>query len=209
MRIGTWNLAGRCTPRHRELLEEQDCDVWLLTEVSVDLELAGFRRHTTTALMAARRHWAAVLSRLEMTALPDPHPASAAADLDGTVYCSSVLPWRSCGSGPPWVGGRQADKTAAVVADLDAALPEGPLVWGGDWNHALVGAEYAGSLAGRRHILDFLQRRGLIAATATLPHRMAGLATIDHIAVPGGPTSAIRFAAEGLSDHDGYVVKHG
>jgi endonuclease/exonuclease/phosphatase family metal-dependent hydrolase len=142
-----------------------------------------------------------------MTARPDPHPASAAADLDGTVYCSSVLPWRSCGSGPPWVGGRHADKTAAVVADLDAALPEGPLVWGGDWNHALVSPEYGGSLAGRRHIVDFLQRRRLNAPTAALPHRIAGLAAIDHIAVPDSAASACRFSAEGLSDHDGYVVQ--
>jgi hypothetical protein len=207
LRIGTWNLAGRWSARHHELLAKHACDVWLLTEVNVDVHLPGYQRHTSSALMAPRRHWAAVLSRHDATALTDPHPASAAVVVDGTVYCSSILPWRSCGDRPPWHESRHADKTAATVAELDAGLPQGPLVWGGDWNHALVGREYSGSIAGRQHVVDFLQRRRLSAPTATLPHPIAGLATIDHIAIAEGvPAVASRFAADGLSDHDGYLV---
>jgi hypothetical protein len=34
MWTGTWNLAGRWSPRHRDVLAAADCDVWLLTEVA-------------------------------------------------------------------------------------------------------------------------------------------------------------------------------
>ena len=97
--------------------------------------------------MAACRSWSAVLTREPVQQLPDPHPASAAVTADGTTYCSSILPWRSCGTRAPWVGATHADKTAAAMAELDAALPDTPLIWGGDWNHALDGREYAGAKA--------------------------------------------------------------
>lgn len=35
MRIGTWNLAGRWSPDHRDHLLGADCDVWLPTEDGV------------------------------------------------------------------------------------------------------------------------------------------------------------------------------
>lgn len=117
MRIGTWNLAGRWTAAHCALLLEQGCDVWLLTEVREDVVLAGFQRHLTTCLMveqAPSRHWAGVLSREPLDPLPDPHPASALATVDGVTYCSSILPWRTAGSATPWIG----DTTASRMADL-------------------------------------------------------------------------------------------
>jgi hypothetical protein len=96
-----------------------------------------------------------------ITALPDPHPASAAVIAGGNEYRSSILPWRACGGRFPWVGTRHADKTAATRAALDTGLPQGRRVWGSDWNHALTGREYSGSIGGRRHLLDFLQHRKL------------------------------------------------
>ena len=44
--------------------------------------------------------------------------------------------------------------------------------------------------------------------TEHLPHRIVGLLSIDHIAVDSGVpvTYAKRLDANGLSDHDGYIV---
>jgi hypothetical protein len=103
MRIGTWNLAGRWSPHHHDLMQQQDCDVWLLTEVSTKVFLAGHKAHLAVQEMAPKRRWAGVFSRIGLTALPDPHPASATAIVDSTTFCSSILPWRRCGHRAPWV----------------------------------------------------------------------------------------------------------
>lgn len=213
MRIGTWNLAGRWSDHHQALLAGADCDVWLLTEVNKRTGLPGYELHASKAPMAPCRHWAAVASRLPMAPEPDPHPASARVRIGATTYVSSVLPWRGCGALPPWVGDRHVDKTTNTVSELVANLSDAtPLVWGGDWNHALVGKEYAGSMGGRRAVLGALEALGLEAATTDLPHVIDGLQTIDHVALPAGlraVASRIDSAHEGkrLSDHDAYVVE--
>ena len=213
VRIGTWNLAGRWTDDHLDLMLGADCDVWLLTEVSERTSLPGFTVHLSQARMARRRRWAGIASRLPMASCPDPHPASAQVQVGATTYVSSVLPWRNCGARAPWVGARHAEKTAHTVDDLLLHLRVVDLlVWGGDWNHALSGKEYAGSLGGRQVVLRALDELGLAAPTADLPHPIDGLLSIDHIAVPKGTqASASRIAAEHdgkrLSDHDAYVVE--
>ncbi len=192
---------------------DADCDVWLLTEVNERTSLPGYALHMTQARMAPRRRWAAIASRLPMSSSPDPHPASARARIGATTYVSSILPWRACGSLFPWVGERHAERTANAVDDLLLGLrPARSLVWGGDWNHALTGKEYAGSQGGRRAILTALEELRLEVPTTQLPHRIDGLLSIDHIAVPRGwSTSATRLPAERdgkrLSDHDAYVVE--
>jgi hypothetical protein len=214
MRIGTWNLAGRWSTEHEELLRSQEAEVWLLTEVSERLRINGYELHVSDASMAAKRRWAGVLARSDLKLAPqaDPHPASALAHVAGWDFCSSILPWRSCGTRPPWVGTRHVEKTQHAVAELLRHLPSEPVVWGGDWNHALSGPEYAGSKAGREVILEFVSQRGLQVPTAEAPHRIDGLLSIDHIAVPSDwvVTSMARVAAEAqgrrLSDHDAYVV---
>lgn len=194
------------------MLLDADCDVWLLTEVNERTCLPGYALHTTQSRMAPRRRWAAIASRLPMASSPDPHPASAAAQIGATAYVSSVLPWRACGSRPPWGGARHVDKTANAVDDLLLSLRHArSLVWGGDWNHALTGKEYAGSQGGRRAILAALNELELEVPTAELPHRIDGLLSIDHIAVPPeSETVATQVVAERdgkrLSDHDAYVV---
>jgi hypothetical protein len=211
VRIGTWNLEGRWSDRHRDLLTTMDCDVLLLTEVPKCFELAGFGVHRGERSMAAGRRWAAVASRLPMRPQSDPHGASAMVVVDGLRTCSSVLPWRSCGSGEPWAGGSTAERTAAAVAAVEVA---GPSIWGGDWNHALAGREWAGSMAGRRHVLAAVERLSLQVPTASSPHRIEGLVSIDHIAVPDswvvrGVSRHGAAAGNGgrLSDHDAYVVE--
>lgn len=211
IRIGTWNLAGRWDPRHQALLLAEDVDVWLLTEVSERLLLPGYDSHATRGRMARRRAWASIVSRRELEPLDDPHPASAAARVDGIPYCSSILPWRGCGQCDPWIAGSHGDRTGHAVHQLAASLVGQPLVWGGDWNHALSGKEHTGSKAGRAHILALVRGRDLDVPTAELPHRISGLLSIDHIAVPSGwAATARRVVAEvdgvRLSDHDAYVV---
>ena len=212
MRIGTWNLAGRWTDDHQALMLDADCDVWLLTEVSERTALPGYALHVSQALMARRRRWAGIASRIPMASSPDPHTASAMAQIGATTYVSSVLPWKACGSRAPWVGTRHADKTLHAVDDLLLHLRAARnLVWGGDWNHALSGKEYAGSMGGRLEILRALDELGMTAPTADLPHPIEGLLSIDHVAVPKGTQAvASRIVAEHdgkrLSDHDAYVV---
>jgi endonuclease/exonuclease/phosphatase family metal-dependent hydrolase len=212
VRIGTWNLAGRWSDDHKTLMLGADCDVWLLTEVTERTSLPGYAVHFAATRMAPRRRWAAVASRLPMASSPDPHPASAQVQIGATTYVSSVLPWRTCGSRPPWRGESHAEKTTNVVDDLLLRMRAArSLVWGGDWNHALTGKEHAGSAGGRAAIAGALDELGLVVPTAELPHRIDGLLSIDHIAVSqefaGEPTRVV--AAKGakrLSDHDAYVV---
>ncbi len=42
------------------------------------------------------------------------------AEVLGQRFCSSILPWRSCGSRDPWVGTNTAERT------MDAADAVGP-----------------------------------------------------------------------------------
>jgi hypothetical protein len=85
-------------------------------------------------------------------------------------------------------------------------------VWGGDWNHALTGREYTGSATGRASVLAALEALELQVPTRELPHRVEGLLSIDHIAVPASwqVEDAYRIVAadagKRLSDHDAYVV---
>ena len=94
MRIGTWNLADRWDGRHERMMLDQDCDVWLLTEVSEGLSLGGYLGHATSGCMATRRRWAAVLSRKPLVSLRDPHAATAMASVGSLTFASTVLPWR-------------------------------------------------------------------------------------------------------------------
>jgi endonuclease/exonuclease/phosphatase family metal-dependent hydrolase len=213
VRIGTWNLDGRWSTEHRTLMLDADCDVWLLTEVNERTTLPGYAVHLSGSAMAPRSRWAAIASRLPMASSPDPHPASAQAQVGATTYVSSVLPWRSCGSRSPWVGERHAEKAAHAVDDLLLRLrATDRLVWGGDWNHALTGREYAGSAGGRAAIAGALEELSLVVPTAELSHRIDGLLSIDHVAVPQDiSAAATRILAEAgekrLSDHDAYVIE--
>ena len=88
----------------------------------------------------------------------------------------------------------------------------GPLIWGGEWDHALAGREYAGSLPGRRHIADLCTELALDTATTHLPHCQPGLLSIDHIAVPapwkvdGQRRIVAQHEGRRLSDHDAYLI---
>jgi hypothetical protein len=214
MRIGTWNLDGRWGDDHQHLLLGADCDVWLLTEVGSDVRLHGYEHHFTESFMSDARHWAGILSREPIQPLPDPHPASVAVTIGDRTYCSSELPWRSCGWGAPWEGANHAERMASALRDLREALRrQQRLAWGGDWNQSLLGANGAGSVAGRKHLLAALEALELQSPLAGLTHQMFGHATIDHVAVglriPVSRVERIpaRRGDSCLSDHDAYVIQ--
>lgn len=213
MRIGTWNLAGRWDSRHEKLINDQQCDVWLLTEVSERLKIDGFHQHSCESLVSPKRRWASILSLKPLEELPDPHPASTLARCGQWLICSSVLPWKSCRESDTWVGENHAARTRNAVDDITRALPiPQRLIWGGDWNHALSGLEHAGSQGGRKSILDAVERLQLQVPTELLPHRIPGWLSVDHVAVGKMVSTAeakrIDASQDGnrLSDHDAYVV---
>ena len=131
------------------------------------------------------------------------------------VFCSFVLPWKGAQSEHPWVGDGHAEKTRHTVDALLPALPRSDLIWGGDWNHALAGREYAGSMAGRAFITEAAGRAGHPGAHRHLSRTaLPGLLSIDHIGVPVEleVVGCWRHAAVGadgrrMSDHDAYVVE--
>ena len=216
MRIGTWNIADRrLSKKHESLLSDEGCNIWLLTEINPtwigsDDKILGFHCHVSKKVMGPKQYWAAVLSDKPFAQkLDDPHSASAAVVVNKTTYCSSVLPWRAVQeSAFPPIESKHAKKTELAIKMLLMKLPKSNLVWGGDWNHSLVGSEGAGSFDGRKYLLDAVKILGLQVPTTELLHRNAISKTIDHIAIPNDwkATGAKQIKAEGLSDHDAYVV---
>lgn len=49
-----------------------------------------FHCRLSSGVMGRKQHWAAVLSLLPLTPVADPHPASAAAIVNGNTYCSTI-----------------------------------------------------------------------------------------------------------------------
>ncbi len=214
MRIGTWNLEGRWSANHSQLLKKEACDIWLLTEVPTAFGLDGGALYRS-APMTETKSWAAVWSNGDAVPSPSPHPAAATAVLDGILLCSCVLPWRSARRW--WPAGDTGDvvgMTTAALGRLRARMLEAPgaVVWGGDWNHALHEREVAGTYHGRAEIGKLRFELRLQIPTEYMPHAKAGLLSIDHIAVPVAwhLTDCRRVVATAagkrLSDHDAYIV---
>jgi hypothetical protein len=209
VRIGTWNLEGKWSPDHLALMDREHCDVWLLTEVHVDISIPGMQVHRTAELMGPRKTWAAIFSTADVDPKPDPHRATALAHIDGHRFMSSVLPWRTCG--PSWPGSTLAEKLKTTLDGLRVQLDE-TTIWGGDWNQALEGNEYVGSLDGRDQITELIETAYLSVPTRSLGSATSGQRSIDHIAIPMGwdVHGAHRVSAQvdgyRLSDHDAYVI---
>jgi hypothetical protein len=202
-------MEGRWSREHFALLTGEECDVWLLTEVHAKASLGGMQIYSTGELMGLGKSWAAVLSRADAEAQLDPHRATALVRIEGFDFMTSVLPWRSCG--PSWPGSNLAEKMRITLDQLQGHI-SATTVWGGDWNQALEGREFVGTLAGRRRLLDMVEAAGLSVPTRSLSSRTPGHRSIDHIAVPvtWEVHSAYRVRAEvdgrRLSDHDAYVI---
>jgi hypothetical protein len=123
---------------------------------------------------------------------------------------------RSCrgrGQAPnPWNGAHHPARVASTLKLLAPFLHEQTdLVWGGDWNHSLAGPERAGAGPVVWTSWLFVEDLGLCVPTAGLSHHLAGLLSINHVALRSGAVEARRIVAvaedgERLSDHDFYIV---
>jgi hypothetical protein len=233
MRIGTWNCDNAWSDRHEHLLLKEQCDVWLLTEVHPSAvqeasstarggavpkrTIAGLPCHLSSGVMACNQYWAAIvcLETRGLEPLVDPHPATAAAIVHGITYWSTVLPWRSGVAEYPSVGIGMAEKTKDAIQTLlgtrqnlkESQKPD--LVWGGDWNHAFIGPEQAGSDEGRDHLFKATTALNLQVPTAGLLYQENLCYSIDHVSVPFAwkIKNASRVMAVGLSKHDAYVIE--
>lgn len=208
MRLATWNLEQRWSDAHAEVLRGFDADLLLLTECRDDVALPGYATHATAASMPSGAAWAAVLSRAPLTPLPDPHPASAAARVDGLTVCCSVLPWPQAGEHWPWGEAGHQPRMTGTLAALTAALRGADdVVWGGDWNQPLTGSLAGFTRAARDTVLDAVAALGLQVPTAALPGTHEGQGSIDHLAFPSWWTVVDAGSVEvprALSDHHAY-----
>lgn len=213
MRIGTWNVDGSWSAEHASVLRELDCEVLLLTECPVEASLPDYAMHATQALAeGASTHWASILSSRPLESLPDPHPASAAALIEGVTVCASVLPWPLAGDLWPWGPDEHLPRMDEALGALADELVGRSTVWGGDWNQPFHGSLVGFSRAGRDVVTATLEKLDLQVPTASLPGRPPGQCSIDHLAVPRDWTvrgAGFVAVAEGLSDHDAYWVDVG
>jgi hypothetical protein len=210
MKIGTWNIEGKWSPQHKRVLTDAACDVWLLTENRPEATLPGYHQHVSVALMGDGKHWAGILSRWPMRALPDPHPATVGAEIAGRNFWCSVLPWPRSGGGAPWDGADHPARMEAALRSISAVLVGGNAVWGGDWNHPLIGNLSGFSRKAQGHLTRIIDTHGLQVPTRELPGRSAPQFSIDHIAIPGDwiVSGAGRTQVSGrVSDHDLYWVE--
>jgi hypothetical protein len=72
MRIGTWNMDGGWSRARQAVLRQLDCELLLLTEPHVDVELTGYRIHATSRRMGPDKHWAAIVFNGVMDPIDDP-----------------------------------------------------------------------------------------------------------------------------------------
>ena len=124
-----------------------------------------------------------------------------------------MLPWRG-GAGAHWPGdsaARLADRFRLALAEQRAQIEQAaagrPVVWGGDFNLALQGDERAGTTADRPDLEKAFTDLGLTVRTADLPHRIDGLRTIDHVALPQEWHAEAEQHDTELSDHALYLVR--
>ena len=202
-------MDGGWSPAHQAVIRQLDCDLLLLTEPHVDVEVAGYRVHATSRPMGRGKHWAAIVSKGVMVPMDDPHPASAAALIDGAFVCASVLPWPLARANWPWGPTEHQLRVELSLDDLVAAMPNDAIIWGGDWNQPLTGNLAGYSRAARASILSVLDGLSLQVPTASQPSRRQPQCSIDHVAVPQSWTvrAAGRLAVEPtLSDHDAYWI---
>lgn len=225
VRVGTWNVEGNVQPGAVELLLGLRAHVLLLTEVPPGFELPGYR--TTVLRQPSMRpaapdgqHYAAVsvVDGLELEELKPPpgtsRATSAAARIGGTTFVSTVLPWPNAPA-PPYVGAKQADQTVHAVDELEPWLVElaaqGPLVWGGDWNHPLAGSLSGFTRAGHGRIALAHEALGLTAHTrdawAQAKPNGARCRSVDHLASAGAGQLDKPIDGRPYSTHDAYVAE--
>ena len=239
IRIGTWNVqygvGADKNVRRLAVLDEQDADVWVLTETNDQLDLSDRYQ----PVHAARRYspgnagrWVTVWTRLPIVS------THATADVLRTVAVTvdagsdglvcvygTVLPWQhDAGPDPlaPVPGWQEFYRVTPLQARewalLQHSAPENMLVVAGDLNQSLGGPHYYGTTRGRALLRDMLGSASLTCLTETESFAVGVLDNppIDHICAAPPAGRAIRAAVHGwnktnadgvvLSDHSGVVA---
>lgn len=203
-------MDGGSSRAHQAVLEQLDCDLLLLTEPHMAVEVTGHRMHATSRKMGPEKHWAAILTTGVLEPVDDPHPTSAAALINGIFVCASVPPWPLARGNWPWGPTEHQLRMELSLDQLVTAMTNNVVIWGGDWNQPLTGSLVGFSRAARASILNALDCLTLQVPTASQPSRRQPQSSIDHVAVPQSWT--IRAAGHvavdrSLSDHDAYWVE--
>ena len=130
-----------------------------------------------------------------MVPMDDPHPASAAALIDGAFVCASVLPWPLVRTSWPWGPTEHQLRVELSLDDLVAAMPNDAIIWGGDWNQPLTGNLAGFSRAARASIVSVLDRLSLQVPTAPsqvgVSRSAASTTSLSRSRGPSGPRVAL------------------
>lgn len=145
------------------------------------------------------------------------------AETDSVLVACSVMPWR--GGGKSWSRLPEFSKGEGLAPQFSAVLQhhvgrieaerreDEPLVWGGDFNQELSGPIKAGTVEGRRELLDAFERLDVEPLTMNSGHLMPELSCIDHLAISRGwmawgePVVHVEPVTDFPSDHAFYVVE--
>lgn len=160
--------------------------------------------------MSPKRRWAAVASRLPMRPMPDPHGASAMAEVYGIRFAPRSSPGGTAATRiPGWVR-THCREDHRRCCRRGSRRPNGL----GRRLESRSVRSGVGRLDGRAAVRARVGRTsGLHVLTATSPHQIEDRLSIDHMAVPKSwVVSATHrhraFVGETrISDHDAYVVE--
>ncbi|MCJ2132784.1 endonuclease/exonuclease/phosphatase family protein [Methylobacterium sp. J-026] len=239
MRIGTWNVeyaagADKNLLR-RAVLQEHDCDVWVLTETHDELVPSAAHEPIHSDQRRTGRpggRWASIWTRYpvqQRLEVVDPRRTVAAlvqAPTGPLIVFGTVMPWGSDrGDAEPGTPVRAWSELHRVVlqqgqewAVLQRQHPAADLCVAGDLNMNLGGRHYSGSALGRRLLREAMAVCALFCATETecVPAGKLANPPIDHVLLPVAwkPRAKVVAAWEGktgsdprLSDHSGLVVE--
>lgn len=238
MRIGTWNLSyatgAEKNARRRLIIDEVNCDIWVLTETHDAIDLSETHEAIHSAPRPNRRageRWVTIWTRFPVCARPTTvdHERSVAAVVrsprgDVLVF-GTVLPWHSDrGRAEPGVRVRNWSEHHRVIPEqgrewqaLQEAWPGAALVVAGDLNMNLGGPHYYGTKQGRAALEEAMRTCGLVCATlaSSVPPDRLAHPPIDHVLVPERWAACTHVCAawEGtqeaivLSDHSGIAIK--
>lgn len=226
-RIGVWNLdrgrGWKGEAQERELTC-RDTDLWLLTEFNAQIQLADYKLASSAGRNGDEQQpWSAIASLHPLRPIACTHPSLAMAEVElpcgQALVANSVLPWRGAGAAwpdsDPLFTSRFERCLRQHVAEIDAARGSSAVVWGGDFNQALMGREWVGSSSGRGLLVEALSHLGLAAVTARMFGMTPGTYSIDHIALPRDwaikasmpQTYTPKWQERPLSDHPLYLVE--
>lgn len=187
MLIGTWNLGGRWSVDHARVIEDADCDIWLLTDVPSRVSVGGYHQHLSAGRRSPSAHWSGVLSRLAAEEVQHASPTATVLSIADIVIASTVLPWPEPDEDEPWEGHSHAERYATALRETDRLIRGHIPILGGTWNQPLMGNIIGYSRQAQEALEAFLADHALQVPTRDLLGRQRQYTT-DHVAVPASWT---------------------